>query len=146
MVAPQGRRDSGDQGTHQLDGRWVVRASQGRRPAPDLGVPVLVAGEADGLAGPHQRGQRERAVGPGHRAGGGQQRGGRRRGGVAAQLQLAAQQVGVPGDGRIRADRAQTAEQQPDLGRLAGGPGVPGGGQQAGGSTGRLVAEFGGPT
>ncbi|MET8373938.1 acyl carrier protein, partial [Micromonospora profundi] len=145
MVAAQRGRHTGDERTRQLDGRWVVRTAQFRGPAADLRVPVLVAGEAHCLAGPRQRLHGERAVGGRDRPGGGQQRGRRTRGGVAAQLQFAAQHGRVPGDGRVGAGRAKPVEQQARLGGLAGGPRVPGGGQQPAGGVARAVAEFGGP-
>ncbi|MBD2896926.1 hypothetical protein amrb99_58780 [Actinomadura sp. RB99] len=96
----------------------------------DLGVRGVVAGGVGGLGRPHERRERERAVGPGEPFGGVAQhrdRGGR---GPRAGLDLAAQQFGAPGPRAVPVQRPDLPQDGPRPARAPARPGVGGGGQQ----------------
>ncbi|WP_416906052.1 hypothetical protein [Micromonospora echinospora] len=90
VVAPQGRRHTGELCCEQFRPGWRPGPAQCPRPSRHVGVPVLVTGEADRLAGPQQRRQGQVRGGAGARVGGSEQGGQRDRGPAAAQFHLAA--------------------------------------------------------
>lgn len=142
QVAPQRGAHPGEVGAGQLGRGRISGAGEGAGPPGEVGVAVLLAGEAEHLAGPRQRGERQRAVGAGQRVRRGEQRPHGRRGPATAQFHLAAEQVGPPGDGRRH--RPEAGQQQPGLPGVARTPGVRGGADPSPRGAHGVVAQLGG--